>query len=54
MDVRQILSERVGETAALNDRYLNPQLGRVCARWASTARGSRGEGAYLIDDTGER
>ncbi|MEN3284247.1 MAG: hypothetical protein V7607_5387, partial [Solirubrobacteraceae bacterium] len=27
-DVRQILSERAGEAMALNDRHLNPQLGR--------------------------
>jgi ornithine--oxo-acid transaminase len=54
MDIAQILSERAGETAALNDAYLNPQLGRVLRTLGYDRNWLRGEGAYLIDDTGER
>jgi ornithine--oxo-acid transaminase len=54
VDVPAILSERSGEAAALNDRYLNPQLGRVLRTLGYDRNWVRGEGAYLIDDTGER
>ena len=40
-EVAELLSARAGEEMALNDRHLNPQLGRICARSASTATGSR-------------
>jgi hypothetical protein len=30
--VREILRDRVGEEMALNDRYLNPQMGRIVRR----------------------
>ena len=54
MDVRAILSERRDDAAALNDRYLNPQLGRVLRTLGYDRNWVRGEGAYLIDDNGER
>ncbi len=54
MDIASILAERTGETAALNDRHLNPQLGRVLRTLGYDRTWVRGEGAYLVDDTGER
>jgi ornithine--oxo-acid transaminase len=53
-DVRQILSERAGEAMALNDRHLNPQLGRIVRTLGFDRTWVRGEGAHLIDDGGER
>ena len=53
-DVRQILSERAGEAMALNDRHLNPQLGRIVRTLGLDRTWVRGEGAHLIDDRGER
>jgi ornithine--oxo-acid transaminase len=53
-DVRRILAERAGEAMALNDRYLNPQLGRIVRTLGLDRTWVRGEGAHLIDDRGER
>jgi ornithine--oxo-acid transaminase len=53
-DVRQILAERAGEAMALNDRHLNPQLGRIVRTLGFDRTWVRGEGAHLIDDRGER
>jgi ornithine--oxo-acid transaminase len=53
-DVRQILAERAGEAMALNDRHLNPQLGRIVRTLGLDRTWVRGEGAHLIDDRGER
>jgi ornithine--oxo-acid transaminase len=53
-DVRQILAERAGEAMALNDRRLNPQLGRIVRTLGLDRTWVRGEGAHLIDDRGER
>jgi ornithine--oxo-acid transaminase len=52
--VRELLDQRAGEEMALNDRYLNPQLGRIVRALGFDRRWTRGEGAYLIDDRGER
>src|SRR5690349_10333560 len=52
--VREILAQRAGEEMALNDRHLNPQLGRIVRTLGFDRRWVRGEGAYLIDDGGER
>jgi acetylornithine/succinyldiaminopimelate/putrescine aminotransferase len=52
--VRDILTERTGAEMALNDRYLNPQLGRIVRTLGFDRTWVRGEGAYLIDDTGAR
>src|SRR5436190_23668870 len=52
--IRDILSRRAGEEMALNDRHLNPQLGRIVRTLGFDRRWVGGEGAYLIDDRGER
>jgi ornithine--oxo-acid transaminase len=52
--VGEILSARAGEEMALNDRHLNPQLGRIVRTLGYDRRWVRGEGAHLIDDAGER
>jgi ornithine--oxo-acid transaminase len=52
--VREILAERAGEEMALNDRYLNPQLGRIVRALGYDRRWVSGEGAHLIDDRGDR
>jgi ornithine--oxo-acid transaminase len=38
----------------LNDAYLNPQLGRIVRTLGFDRTWVRGEGPYLIDDTGDR
>jgi ornithine--oxo-acid transaminase len=52
--VRDLLDQRAGEEMALNDRYLNPQLGRIVRALGFDRRWTGGEGPYLIDDRGER
>ena len=52
--VSEILADRVGEELALNDRYLNPQVGRVLRTLGFDRSWSGGEGAHLIDSAGER
>jgi ornithine--oxo-acid transaminase len=52
--VREILAGRVGEEMALNDRYLNPQMGRILRTLGFDRAWVRGEGAHLIDSRGER
>jgi ornithine--oxo-acid transaminase len=52
--IRDLLAERAGEEMALNDRYLNPQLGRIVRTLGFDRRWVGGEGAHLIDDRGER
>jgi ornithine--oxo-acid transaminase len=52
--VRDILAARAGEELALNDRYLNPQLGRILRTLGFDRVWSRGEGAHLIDSEGRR
>ena len=49
-----ILEQRSGEEMALNDRYLNPQMGRILRTLGFDRVWSGGEGAHLIDSTGER
>jgi ornithine--oxo-acid transaminase len=51
--MREILDRRAGEEMALNDRYLNPQLGRIVRTLGYDRRWVAGEGAYLIDDRGD-
>ena len=49
-----LLASRGGEELALNDRHLNPQLGRIL-RTLGFDRSWRGaEGAHLIDSDGDR
>jgi ornithine--oxo-acid transaminase len=52
--VRDILAARTGEELALNDRYLNPQMGRILRTLGFDKVWSGGEGAHLIDADGER
>ena len=52
--VREIMAERSGEELALNDRYLNPQMGRILRTLGFDKVWSGGEGAHLIDADGER
>jgi ornithine--oxo-acid transaminase len=51
---REILSSRTGEEMALNDRFLNPQMGRILRTLGFDKVWSGGEGAHLIDSDGER
>jgi 4-aminobutyrate aminotransferase-like enzyme len=52
--VREILDGRGGEEMALNDRYLNPQMGRILRTLGFDKVWARGEGAHLVDARGER
>jgi ornithine--oxo-acid transaminase len=52
--VGEIIDARGGEEMALNDRFLNPQMGRILRTLGFDRVWSGGEGAYLIDSTGER
>ena len=52
--MRDILAARSGEEMALNDRYLNPQLGRILRTLGFDRVWVRGEGAHLIDAQGRR
>jgi ornithine--oxo-acid transaminase len=52
--IRDLLRQRAGEEMALNDRYLNPQLGRIVRTLGYDRRWVAGEGPYLIDDRGNR
>ena len=53
-EVREILATRVGEEMALNDRYLNPQMGRILRTIGFDRTWVGGEGAHLIDAAGDR
>jgi ornithine--oxo-acid transaminase len=52
--VADILAARSGQEMALNDRYLNPQMGRILRTLGFDKSWVRGEGAHLIDADGER
>ncbi len=52
--VRELIQTRTGEELALNDRYLNPQMGRILRTLGFDRSWTGGEGAYLIDSGGER
>jgi ornithine--oxo-acid transaminase len=52
--VREILARRVGEEMALNDRYLNPQMGRIVRTLGFDRVWVGGEGAHLVDAEGRR
>ncbi len=49
-----MLSARVGEEMALNDRYLNPQMSRILRTLGFDRSWVRGEGSYLVDADGAR
>src|SRR5260370_5911891 len=50
----EILSGRSGEEMSLNERFLNPQLGRILRTLGFDKTWRGGEGAHLIDSSGER
>ncbi len=52
--VSEILTERAGAEMALNDAYLNPQLGRIVRTLGFDKQWVSGEGAHLIDAQGNR
>jgi ornithine--oxo-acid transaminase len=52
--VQQIIESRSGEEMSLNDRYLNPQMGRIVRTLGFDKTWAGGEGAHLIDADGER
>jgi ornithine--oxo-acid transaminase len=52
--VHEILAGRCGEEMALNDAYLNPQLGRIVRTLGFDRTWVAGEGAHLIDSEGNR
>jgi ornithine--oxo-acid transaminase len=52
--VTDLLRDRATETMALNQRHLNPQLGRVLRTLGFDRDWAEGQGAYLIDRQGER
>lgn len=52
--IAEILASRRGEEMALNDRYLNPQMGRILRTLGFDKVWVGGEGAHLIDREGER
>jgi ornithine--oxo-acid transaminase len=52
--VAEILAGRAGEEMALNDRFLNPQMGRILRTLGFDRVWVGGEGAHLIDSHGRR
>ncbi|HLH64742.1 MAG TPA: aspartate aminotransferase family protein [Solirubrobacteraceae bacterium] len=53
-EIRELLASRTGEEMALNDRHLNPQLGRILRTLGFDRTWVSGEGPYLIDSEGQR
>ena len=53
-EIRDLLGARVGEEIALNDRYLNPQMGRILRTLGFDKSWVGGDRAYLIDADGQR
>lgn len=53
-EVAGLLEQRWGEAMELNQRYLNPQLGRVVQTLGFDRDWVRGEGSHLIDRTGAK
>src|ERR1700730_18124721 len=51
--VAEILSGRSGEEMSLNERFLNPQMGRILRTLGFDKVWKGGEGAHLIDYDGE-
>ena len=52
--IGKLIAERTGEELELNDRYLNPQMGRILRTLGFERTWMGGEGAHLIDADGER
>jgi len=54
MDIGELLRARRGEAMALNQRHLNPQLGRVVQTLGFDREWVSASGAHLIDAQGQR
>ncbi|MGO9822254.1 MAG: aspartate aminotransferase family protein [Solirubrobacteraceae bacterium] len=52
--IRELLTTRTGQELALNDRYLNPQMGRILRTLGLDRTWVGGDRAYLIDSEGRR
>jgi ornithine--oxo-acid transaminase len=52
--IHELLARRTGEELVLNDRYLNPQMGRIVRTLGIDRTWVSGDRAYLIDASGER
>jgi ornithine--oxo-acid transaminase len=52
--VHELIVSRTGEELALNDRYLNPQMGRILRTLGIDRTWVGGDRAHLIDAAGER
>jgi ornithine--oxo-acid transaminase len=52
--VAEILANRIGEEMDLNDRYLNPQMGRILRTLGFDKSWVGGDASHLIDASGER
>jgi ornithine--oxo-acid transaminase len=52
--IAEIFAARTGEEMALNDRHLNPQMGRILRTLGFDKVWRGGEGAHLIDADGDR
>jgi ornithine--oxo-acid transaminase len=52
--VAELLARRTGEELALNDRYLNPQMGRILRTLGLDKTWVGGDRSHLIDSDGER
>jgi ornithine--oxo-acid transaminase len=54
LDVGELLEARAGEAMALNQRHLNPQLGRILRTLGFDRDWVGADGSHLIDSSGER
>ncbi|MGN6373857.1 MAG: aspartate aminotransferase family protein [Solirubrobacteraceae bacterium] len=52
--VREIIASRTGEEMALNERHLNPQMGRILRTLGFDKTWVEGDGAHLVDSDGVR
>jgi ornithine--oxo-acid transaminase len=53
-EIPELLAQRVGDEMALNDRYLNPQMGRILRTLGFDRTWVRGDRTHLIDSNGHR
>src|ERR1700689_4394911 len=52
--ITELLRRRTGDEMTLNDRYLNPQMGRILRTLGFDRTWVGGDRAYLIDAAGDR
>jgi ornithine--oxo-acid transaminase len=52
--IHELIATRTGQELALNDRYLNPQMGRILRTLGIDRTWVSGDRAYLIDSEGRR